>query len=41
VVDVRARSYQYYYYPQRDAVGAGTKRSTPDASSRPAPQTEA
>ena len=29
VVDVRARSYQYYYYPQRDGAPAG--RSKPSA----------
>jgi capsular exopolysaccharide synthesis family protein len=32
VVDVRARSYQYYYYPQRDGARAGRpKPPAPDA----------
>jgi succinoglycan biosynthesis transport protein ExoP len=40
VVDVRARSYHYYYYPERDGAGTRPKPPAPDASSRPAPQTE-
>ncbi|HXK12489.1 MAG TPA: polysaccharide biosynthesis tyrosine autokinase [Vicinamibacteria bacterium] len=42
VVDVRARSYQYYYYPQHDGgAGARRKATVPDAAGRPAPPTEA
>ncbi|HUL79085.1 MAG TPA: hypothetical protein VL691_17595, partial [Vicinamibacteria bacterium] len=40
VVDVRARSYQYYYYPQRDGAGARPP-SAPDGTTTPTPQTEA
>jgi succinoglycan biosynthesis transport protein ExoP len=30
VVDVRARSYQYYYYPQRDGAAPGRPKPAPD-----------
>jgi capsular exopolysaccharide synthesis family protein len=38
VVDVRARSYQYYYYPRRDGVGMRPEPPAGDATGRPAPQ---
>jgi Mrp family chromosome partitioning ATPase len=35
VVDVRARSYQYYYYPQRGGV-PGEKAAPPAPADKPA-----
>jgi len=37
VVDVRARSYQYYYYPRRDGVEARPEPPAPDEAGRSAP----
>jgi capsular exopolysaccharide synthesis family protein len=32
VIDVRAKNYQYYYYPQRDAAGASRPAAPPPAT---------
>jgi len=42
VVDVRARSYQYYYYPQKEgAAGPRPKPPAEDVAARPTARTEA
>jgi Mrp family chromosome partitioning ATPase len=40
VVDVRARSYQYYYYPQIDG-GSGGRAKPPAAGEAPAAKPQA